>query len=170
MPVKDKNIYIVGFMGTGKTVVAKEVARQSGRQFIDLDSLIEKEEKKKISQIFAQEGEAHFRMLEKEALHKAAALNKAVIACGGGIVLDKENIRIIKESGLMVCLTAKAGVIISRTSGKSHRPLLNVDNPAQKINDLLAERAPFYAQADFHIDTSDLTIKEVVEKVLEYAG
>ncbi|MFC1657935.1 shikimate kinase [Candidatus Omnitrophota bacterium] len=162
------NIYLVGFMGTGKTAVGREVARQLNQQFIDLDSRIEKGEGKKISQIFSEEGEAYFRNLEKQALKQIAAGAGWVVSCGGGIILDNDNIRMMKETGSMVCLTSRPQVILMRTQAYGHRPLLNVDNPAEKIEELLKMRAPFYAQADYTIDTSDLTIAEVVNKVLTY--
>jgi shikimate kinase len=163
------NIYLVGFMGTGKTVVGKQTARQLGREFFDLDSLIEQRQKRQISQIFAEQGEAYFRRLEKEMLQEISLKKNLVISCGGGIVLDEQNIRIMKQGGLMICLSAKPEVILGRTRGQMHRPLLNVDNPQDKIEQLLKMRAPFYAQADYVIDTSGLPVSEVVNKVLEYA-
>jgi len=163
------NIYIVGFMGTGKTAVGKETARQLGRRFVDLDSLIEERQNRKISQIFAEDGEPYFRKVEKEVLKQTSAKRGLVVSCGGGIVLDKENIRIMKDSGAMVCLSASPEVIIARTRGYKHRPLLNVDNPKKRIKELLALRAPFYAQADYTIDTSDLSVSAVANRIIEYA-
>lgn len=162
------NIYLVGFMATGKTAVGKEVARQLNQQFLDLDSLIEEKQKKKISQIFTEDGETYFRSLEKQALREISVGRDLVVSCGGGIVLDKENIQIMKQTGIMICLSARPEVILVRTRSYRHRPLLNVDNPQNKIEELLKIRAPFYAQADYTIDTSDLTVSSVVNKVLEY--
>jgi len=163
-----QNIYVVGFMGTGKTVVGEEVARQLNQQYLDIDSLIEEKQKKKISQIFTEDGEACFRGLEKQLLKEISARKDLVVSCGGGIVLDKENIQIMKSTGIMICLSAKPEVILARTQGYKHRPLLNVDNPTKRIEELLKMRAPFYAQADYTIDTSESAISEVVKKVLEY--
>lgn len=162
------NIYIVGFMGTGKTVVGKQVSRQLNRQFVDLDSLIEEKQNRKISQIFAEDGEAFFRNLEKQALGEISVQRNLVASCGGGIILDKENIQIMKQTGTIICLTSRSEVILARTQDYKHRPLLNVDNPKERIEELFKIRAPFYAQADYTIDTSDLTISYVVNKVLEY--
>ena len=163
------NIYLVGFMGTGKTAVGKNVARHLNRRFVDLDSIIEKKEKRPINEIFAQDGEPYFRKVEKQILKETSGLKKdLVVSCGGGIVLDKENIRIMKETGVMICLSARPEVIIARTRKYKHRPLLNVENPEKRIKELLDFRAPFYAQADYTIDTSDITVSEVVDKVLEY--
>jgi shikimate kinase len=163
-----RNIYIVGFMGTGKTVVGKEVARQLGKQFIDLDLLIEKKQNREINQIFAQDGEPYFRKLEKQALKEISVGGNLVVSCGGGIILDEGNIQIMKNTGLIICLQSRPEAILARTSGYKHRPLLNVDNPAKRIEELLKIRAPFYAQADYTIDTSDLAVSSVVSKVLEY--
>ncbi len=162
------NIYLVGFMGTGKTVAGKEVAGQLDRNFLDLDSLIEEAQNKKIARIFAEDGEPYFRKAEKQILKKVSAGINLVVACGGGIVLDKENIQIMKQTGIMICLTSRPEVILARTQRYKHRPLLNVDDPKKKIEELLEFRAPFYAQADYTIDTSDLPVSSVVNKVLEY--
>ncbi len=162
-------IYLVGFMGTGKTVVGKKVAGQLNHGFLDLDSLIEEKQNRRISQIFTEDGEAYFRSLEKQVLKDISTGKDLVISCGGGIVLDKENIQIMKHTGIMVCLSATPEVILARTQSHSHRPLLNASNPQEKIEQLLKIRASFYAQADYTIDSSDLTISQVVRKVLEIA-
>ncbi|TAM42769.1 shikimate kinase, partial [bacterium] len=111
------------------------------------------------------EGEAYFRKVEKKALKEAAGQNKFVVACGGGIVLDKENIEVMKKSGILVCLTAAPKEILKRVSANTQRPLLNVKDPARRIEVLLKMRAPYYIQADKTIDTTGLSIKEVVERI-----
>jgi len=161
------NIYLVGFMGTGKTAVGKALARKKKLQFVDLDELIELKEKKSISDIFAKAGEPYFRKAEKRVLKEVSKENKFVVACGGGIVLDKDNIKIMKETGIMVCLTASPQVILERTSAYTHRPLLNVKDPGKRIGLLLKMRAPYYAQADKTIDTSKISINEVVDQILK---
>lgn len=161
------NIYLVGFMATGKTSVGRELAKRQKRQFIDLDDLIESREKRRISEIFAKEGEAYFRKREKDVLQEASSKDEIVVACGGGIVIDPENIRLMKETGTIICLTASPEVILSRTAGTKQRPLLNVSDPKKEIELLLEKRAPFYALADNTIDTSKITIKEVVDKIIK---
>lgn len=161
-----KNIYLVGFMGTGKTSVGKELAKQKKWQFVDLDDLIELREKKRICDIFAKDKEPYFRRVEKLVLKEVAGQKNFVVACGGGIVMDADNIRIMKESGRVICLSASPEVILKRTSGFAHRPLLNVKDPKKQIDLLLKMRSPFYAQADNIIDTSGLSIKTVVAKIL----
>ena len=159
------NIYLVGFMATGKTVVGRALAKKKKWRFVDLDELIELREKRLIKDIFAKEGEAHFRCLEKQALKDIAREKKFVVSCGGGIVLDKENIRIMKDSGKIFCLKATPAVILKRAAGLTHRPLLNVPNPKEKIELLLRLRAPYYALADVCIDTSQSSVTQVVAKI-----
>ena len=162
------NIYLVGFMGTGKSAVGRELASRLRRRFVDLDSLIEQRQDRKIAQIFAEEGEGYFRNLEKQALLEISKAGGLVASCGGGIVLDRENIKIMKQSGVMICLSCRPEVILDRTRGIKERPLLNVDNPAERIRELLKLRAPFYAEADYTIDTSDLPVSSLAGRLLEY--
>lgn len=160
------NIYLVGFMGTGKSAVGQELARRQKNRFVDLDELIEKREGRPIADIFAQKGEPYFRTLETRTLKEISGTRNTIVSCGGGIVLDEGNIAIMKESGLMVCLTASVDVILERTRAYAHRPLLNVADPKEKIESLLKTRAPFYARADITIDTSRKSVQEVVETML----
>jgi len=162
-----RNIYLVGFMGSGKTAVGRELAKKKKWQFVDLDDLIELREKRRIADIFAQDGEPYFRRVEKLVLKEVAKEKQFVVACGGGIVIDPENIKVMRDSGIIICLTAKPEVILERTSGYAHRPLLNVKDPKKQIELLLKLRAPYYAQADKTIDTSEISIKEVVARILK---
>jgi len=164
------NIYLVGFMGTGKTAVGRELAKRLKWQFLDLDDLIELKEQRRICDIFARDGERHFRRIERAVLKDAAAEKKFVVACGGGIVINPENIRIMRESGAIICLSASVITILKRTGGQGHRPLLNVADPRKKIEHLLKLRAPYYAQADKTINTSKYSIREVVGKILKLSG
>ena len=160
------NIYLVGFMGTGKTVVGIELARKLKWQFLDLDDLIELTEKRSIRDIFAQQGEAYFRRVEKRVLLGVSREKKFVVACGGGIVIDKANIATMKETGRLICLTATPDVILKRTSGCGDRPLLNVQDPGKQIELLFKLRAPYYAKADKTVDTSKLSVKQVVGRLI----
>ena len=161
------NIYLVGFMGTGKSVVGRELAKKYKRQFIDLDELIEMKEKRRICDIFVKDGEPYFRRIEKKALRGVAVEKKLIVSCGGGIVIDKENIQLMKKTGLIICLTATPQVILKRVSGCKHRPKLNVAQPKKQIEFLLKLRFPYYAQADETINTSRISVKEVVGRVLK---
>lgn len=161
------NIYLVGFMGTGKSSAGRRLAEKISRKFVDLDGSIEKREKRKISDIFANDSEAYFRKIEKQTLIEVSGGQEVIVACGGGIVIDPENIRIMKQTGKIICLTAMPEVILKRIRGNRRRPLLNMDNPAQKIEELLGKRAQFYARADETVDTSELSIEQVADKVVK---
>ena len=136
------NIYLVGFMGTGKSAVGKALAKKKEWCFVDLDELIELKERRLIREIFAKEGEPYFRKVEKSVLKEVAKEKNFVVACGGGIVTDKANIKTMKASGEIICLAATSAVILKRTSLYRHRPLLNVTNPKKPIELLLKLRAP----------------------------
>lgn len=165
--IKMKNIYIVGFMGTGKTSVGKLLAKKTKRQFVDLDELIQLREKRLIADIFTKDGEPYFRRIEKQVLKEVAKEKKFVVACGGGIVINEENIQIMKETGMIICLSTKPQVLLRRIGACKLRPLLNVANPKKQVELLLKLRAPYYAKADKTIDTTRLSIKEVVDKILK---
>ncbi|MFH1665170.1 MAG: shikimate kinase [Candidatus Omnitrophota bacterium] len=160
-----KNIVLVGFMGTGKTAVAKSLARDTGKKYVSIDDLIEKREKRPINDIFRDDGEPYFRKVEKEIILEVSRGVSQVIDAGGGAVLDSGNIDNLKSNGMIICLWADPGTIYERTHGHAHRPLLNCDDPERKIRELLDIRRPFYAKADFHIDTTDLDINGVVKKI-----
>ncbi|MDD4938920.1 MAG: shikimate kinase [Candidatus Omnitrophica bacterium] len=162
-----QNIYLVGFMATGKTSVGKELARMTKMRFLDLDEFIELKEKRTISDIFAKKGEPYFRKIEKRALKQVSKEKNFVVACGGGIVLDEDNVKIMKQTGVMICLTASPEIILKRASAFTHRPLLNVEDPKKQVDLLLKMRSPFYAKADKCIDTSGLSMKQVADKIMK---
>lgn len=162
-----RNIILVGFMGTGKTVVGKKVAERLNLRYVSTDDVIEEREQRPISEIFATEDEPYFRTVEKEVVKEVSQMENVVIAAGGGAVLDEENVRNLKAHGVMICLSATPQAILKRTKEDSARPLLKVEDPKKKIKELLRLRAPYYAKADYTIDTSNLTVEEVVGKVVE---
>ncbi|HEC69735.1 MAG TPA: shikimate kinase [Candidatus Omnitrophica bacterium] len=159
------NLYLLGFMGTGKTSVGRLLSQRLSWKFLDLDDLIEEREGLKIAEIFSQKGEPYFRDLETKILKEVAQKSKLIVACGGGVVLKEENLSLIENSGIGICLEASPEVIYERTKKFTHRPLLNVVNPQGKIKELLEKRAKFYAKVKYHIDTSNLTVEEAVEKI-----
>lgn len=161
-----KNIYLIGFMATGKTAVGKVLATRLGREFIDLDEAIEKKEQMKITDIFAQRGEPYFRTVEKAVLREAAAHSGRIVACGGGVVIDPENVATLKGSGVIICLEAEPDTIVARSVGTAERPLLNVENPRERVMELLKKREPFYKQADHIIDTTKLSVDAVAERII----
>jgi shikimate kinase len=166
-------VILTGFMATGKTEVGRRLARLLGRPFVDTDGLVEAAAGRSVAEIFAAEGEAGFRTREREAVEKACAVPDAVIATGGGTLLDAENRRRLAAAGAIVCLSADAEEILRRVGDPSTRPLLvrrngHGDDAAgriERIRTLLAERAPAYALATHTIETSGLEVDDVVARV-----
>jgi 3-dehydroquinate synthase len=166
------NLVITGFSGTGKSLVAKEVARRLSWDYLDTDAEIVKQAGKPIAEIFRQEGEVRFRELERETIRKACHQRQTVIAIGGGAIVDPQNYELLARTGLIVCLEAKPETIYERLfceaacSPKTEvRPLLALDNPLERIRQLKASRQPYYAKADWTIHTDGLSIREVAEEV-----
>jgi shikimate kinase len=154
-------------MGTGKTAVGKELAKSLKFKFVDIDDLIVRKEKRAINDIFNQSGEPYFRKVEKERLKEITSQKNQVVSCGGGIVIDQDNIALMKQAGRLISLTARPEVIFERTKKGVHRPLLNVADPLNRITELLRARKPYYERADASIDTSDLSVRQVAENILE---
>ena len=163
------NIALTGFMGTGKTVVGQALAEKLDKKFIELDWLIEEKAGKSIPEIFQEDGEVAFRELEIEATREVAGGRNLVIACGGGIVLNRINIDRLRESSRIVYLTASPKTILKRTSGEpGQRPLLEVDNPTLTIRELLKFRKPLYQRAaEITINTTKLGIDAVAEEIID---
>ncbi len=162
------NIALIGFMGTGKTAVGEALAKKLNRRFVELDSLIELKAGKSIPEIFQQDGEVAFRELEIEVTKQIANEKYLVIACGGGVVLNKINIDRLRDESRIVYLTTSPRVILKRVSSEEEqRPLLEVANPTLTIRELLRFRKPFYERAaDIKIDTSKLDINAVAEQII----
>src|SRR5208283_5155225 len=148
-----RNIVLTGFMGTGKTETAKILSRKLGIALIDADAEIEKDQQMTITEIFQRLGEAVFRDMESSVIKRLSELNNIVLATGGGVVLRKENMDLLRKNGIIVCLTASPETILRRTGPSKNRPLLQARDPLQQIKDLFEFRMPFYEQADIIIDT-----------------
>ncbi|TET17467.1 MAG: shikimate kinase [Dehalococcoidia bacterium] len=155
-------------MGTGKTAVGKALAEKLGKGFVELDPLIEQKAEKTIPEIFKQDGEIAFRELEMEVTKEVSKGKNLVIACGGGVVLNKINIDRLRKESIIVYLSASPRVILKRISNDAEeRPLLEVANPTLTIRELLRFRKPFYERAaDITINTSKLDIDTVVEQII----
>ena len=160
------NIILVGFMGTGKSVVGKKLAEKLKRDFLELDDSIEAKEKMSIKDIFEKKGEPYFRSVEKEVAKEASLRKNIVISAGGGAIVDEENFKNLKNSGDIICLKASPETILKRTKNLKTRPLLNVSDPKARIQELLLKREPYYNKADFSIDTDNITAEQVAEKIL----
>lgn len=161
-----KNIVLMGFMGTGKTTVGKQLANRLNMEFIDMDHMIEARAGKSITRIFAEEGEPHFRNMERELTKELSARQGLVIGCGGGVVLNPDNIRDYQRTGLVVCLTASPDTIFKRTAKANHRPLLEEQDRLQRIRELLEKRKSLYGSIPHQIDTDILSPAKVVETIL----
>ena len=164
------NLVLTGFMGTGKTSLGKLLAEKLGRGFVDIDQKIEQDSGMTIPQIFEKYGEKYFRELEKNAVKEVAARKNLVIATGGGTVKDEENIRLLKESGVMVCLTTEPEEIFRRTERRGERPVLDAgdEDRLNTIKKLLAERQKFYAQADYTVDTTDWSPLQIMNDICKH--
>jgi len=162
------NIALIGYMGTGKTDVGQALAKKLGMTFIELDRLIEERAGKKIAEIFRTQDETAFRELEIETARQVAGETHSVIACGGGIVLNKINTDRLREGAVMVYLTASPRTILKRVaSEKGQRPLLAVEDQLKTITDMLKFRKPFYERsADITINTTKLSIDATAQEII----
>lgn len=165
----NKNIVLCGFMGSGKTVTGKALAEKLNMDFIDIDAFIEENEKSSVSDIFKNKGEAYFRRLEAEASVYLGSLENKVISCGGGTVINSENVTALKKNGEIFYLSVEPETVIKRLEKANDRPLLAKDKENTVIT-LLKSRKPIYeAAADYIID-SNKTVNEAVKQILEILG
>jgi shikimate kinase/3-dehydroquinate synthase len=167
------NLIITGFSGTGKSLVAKDVARGLDWDFLDTDDEIVKQTGKPIAEIFRQDGEDKFRELEHDTIRKACRQKQTVIAIGGGAIVDRQNYELLAKTGLIVCLEAKPETIYERlfreaaySAETEVRPLLANNNPLERIRQLKASRQPYYANVDWTVHTDNLNISQVAEEVI----
>jgi shikimate kinase len=161
-----QNIALIGFMGTGKSSVGQLVAAHLHFTFLDTDHVIEARAGKTISEIFTQQGEPTFRDLEKKIVTELVTRKKTVISTGGGLPANPENLASLKSHSLVVCLWASPEKIWDRVHSQTHRPLLQEPDPLAKIRSLLADREPFYRQADVLLNTEMRSLKDVAQQVI----
>ncbi|HNR93612.1 MAG TPA: shikimate kinase [Kiritimatiellia bacterium] len=159
------NIMLVGFMGTGKTTVGRMLAERLNKTFVDMDHKIEERAGKKIADIFAQEGEAHFRALERALVQELAQEENLVVAAGGGVVLNPMNLEDFSKTGHVICLKASHETILRRVLKSSHRPLLEEGDKRQKIIELMKEREPLYDAVPLSVNTACLSAREVTDDI-----
>jgi shikimate kinase len=162
-----KNIILTGFMGVGKTSVGTQLAKDLGYTFVDIDTLIEADQRMTITSIFSKFGEPYFREVEARIIGRVMMGEGQVVSTGGGAVIQDRNRTAFKKSGFVVCLTARPDVIFERIRHETHRPLLQTADPKARIEELLDSRARFYAQADVCIDTSDKSVYDVITAIKE---
>ena len=163
-----ENIYLIGLMGAGKTTIGRQLARALKLPFYDSDKAIEESTGVDIPTIFEFEGEEGFRDREQKMLQQLTTMNGIVLATGGGAVLREENRKLLKENGFIVYLQCSVDRILERTRRDNLRPLLNTNNPRERIETLFTQRDPLYLScADYKIDTGMLQSKVVVNHILE---
>lgn len=161
-----RNLALIGFMGTGKSVVGRMAAEHLHFTFLDTDHVIEARAGKSISDMFEQEGEQAFRQWERKIVEELTHRAKTVIATGGGLPVGEGNLASLKTHALVVCLWASPETIWEHVRTHSHRPLLNSGDPLTKIRELLAVRGPFYRQADVLVNTEQRSVREVAQQVI----
>lgn len=161
-----KNIVLVGFMGSGKSLTSKRLAELLDREVVSTDGLIEQKEGRAITDIFGDSGEVYFRKVESDAVKEVSDKTNIIVDCGGGVVLSCENMDNLKKSGCVFYLSATPEYIYNNIKHHTHRPLLDVENPQAKIAELLNARKSYYEQADVIID-ANRPINEIVEDIIK---
>ncbi len=165
--LKGVNLYLVGMMGAGKTIVGRVLANQLSYRFVDTDTVIEEVTKQSITQIFARFGEPAFRQTESQVLAQVCAYTNLAIATGGGIVMRRENWGYLRH-GIVVWLDVPVEILYARLTEDTTRPLLNDPDPLGKLQTLLEQRQPLYAQADLRITVNDEeTPEQIATRVLK---
>ncbi len=164
----NKNIYLIGFMGVGKTSVSKELGKVLGFRVIEIDDIIEKTIGISINEIFSKYGEDYFRNLETKKLKGIRGEYKSVVSTGGGIVTREENIKFMKNEGVVVLLKAKPETIFNRLKDTNTRPILNNNMNVEYIKSLMDKRKDLYNMAkDIEIYTDDKSIEEVCREIID---
>jgi len=162
-----KNIVLCGFMGTGKSLIAKKLSAILRLPVVDMDKVIEKNEGRTINQIFSENGEPFFRELEKNLVEELSGKSDLIISTGGGVVIDAQNIANFTRNSICFCLIAEPETIYNRVKHHSHRPLLNTPEPIETIKNLLEKRKPFYDKILYQIKTDNKTPEKVCEEILD---
>jgi len=166
-PTNDVNLYLVGFMGTGKTTIGRAAAQRLGFRLLDSDHEIERIRGKTVADIFAQDGEPAFRALEREFILRGHPAAGCVIACGGGLVIQPGMLDAMQQRGVVVCLHASIETILKRTQGNRTRPLLNGEvDPLVRIRELYAVREPVYKRAGTVILTDSRPTSDIIAHLL----
>lgn len=166
MKPEDVNIYLVGFMGTGKTTVGRATAQRLGFACVDSDHQIERASGRTIPEIFAGEGEAAFRLKEREFIASGHPATRTVVVCGGGLVVQPGLRDALRSRGVVICLHASIETILARTARQTNRPLLNVPDPAERVRKLFAEREAIYRSAGTLILTDGRPVRDIVTHVI----
>lgn len=160
------NIVLIGFMGAGKSVIGKSLAKLLDMEIVDTDKMIEDEATMTVNRIFENHGEKYFRDMETQISKKCSEYSNTIISTGGGIVLRQENIDYLRKNSVIFLLWAEPETIYDRVKNKTDRPLLKVENPLEKIKEMLDYRKEFYEKSsDYTIITDNKDIAEVTAEI-----
>lgn len=168
-----KNIILIGFMACGKSSVGRRLSQALGMEFLDTDELIEQKEGTTVSDIFATQGEAAFRVMETECLKGLLDRDGApfVLSVGGGLPIREENRGLLSQLGKVVYLKVSADTVFMRVRNDKTRPLLQTANPRGRIMDLMSARKCFYEDAaDYILEADDKSFEEIIEEIKEICG
>lgn len=160
------NLYLVGFMGTGKSTVGRLLARQLGMQFLDSDHEIEAAQGKAVAKIFAEDGEPRFREMEREFVASGHPARGCIVACGGGLVVPPGMLELLRSRGVIICLHAPIETILQRTMHTTHRPLLEVADREARLRELYAQREGIYRRTGTMVLTDRRPMREIAAHVL----
>ena len=164
-----KNIYLIGFMGTGKSAVGSVLAEQLGMACVEMDRQIETQQNMTITEIFERYGETYFRTLETEFLRAQGTGSPVVISCGGGSVLREENAALMRKKGSIVLLTARPETVYERVKQSTNRPVLNGHMNLSDIGKLMEKRrARYEGVADFSVATDGRSVREICGEIQKW--
>ena len=163
----DRNIALIGFMGTGKSTVSRYLKDMLSMNEADVDAMIVEEQKMPIKDIFAQYGEEYFRNCESSVILSLQSRRHTIISCGGGAVIREDNVKNLKKSSRIVLLTASPEIILERVKDDGGRPILNGNMNVEYIKELMAKRKDFYEKAaDIIIDTDHKNVRQICEELI----
>ena len=166
-----RNIFLIGFMGCGKSTIARMISKKLGVAQVEMDELIVEELGMSITEIFEKFGEEHFRDIETDLVHRLQEKDGVVVSCGGGAVLREENRNMMKESGVIVLLTAQPETILARVKNSTNRPVLNGNMNVEYITALMERRKACYEDAaDITVATDGKSVEEICEEIIEKIG
>lgn len=163
----NRNIFLIGFMGAGKSTIAKALQRELGFPLVEMDERIVQEQGMSINEIFAQHGEAHFRDIESQLVVDIGEQEPSIVSCGGGVVVRPENTQNMKKSGRIVFLKATPQTIYERVKNSKDRPILNGHMNVEYIAQLMEKRRALYEEAaDITIQTDGKTREQICEEII----
>jgi shikimate kinase len=162
----DVNLYLVGFMGTGKTTIGRAVSQKLGFELVDSDQEIERQQGRSIADIFERDGEEAFRKMERAYIENGHPAARTIVSCGGGLIVPPGMLDLLRSRGVVICLHASIETILARTARHRHRPLLNVEDPEARVRALFAAREPIYKRAGTVLLTDSRPLNDIVAHVI----